>query len=87
LARNGKIDNYEAATIYYDQMQKETSEDWNYYEKKYKPIFRKLTKEFQSLAPKDHSQNIIIKKLDNSLSMDTLHLHKEQEEQEEDIDT
>lgn len=54
MATEGKVSDVTVANGYKKELEKETSEDWNYFHKKYHPIFRKLTGEFKKVCPKDN---------------------------------
>ena len=51
IAQYGKIINYEEANIYYDIVKSEIIE-WEYFKKKYQPIYNNLKTEFRKLAEK-----------------------------------
>ena len=52
LARTRTIQHFDAANHLYEQMMGETSQEWEYYKKKYKPTYNKLSSELRAAAPK-----------------------------------
>jgi len=52
IAQWGKITNYEAANIYYDDIVKSEIVEWEYFKNKYQPIYNNLKTEFRKLAEK-----------------------------------
>lgn len=56
LAQTGRITRFDAANALYEEMKAETSMDWEYYKKKYKPIYNKLSTQLRAVAPKDQAK-------------------------------
>ena len=52
IAQNGRITNYEAANVYYNDIVKSEIVEWNYYKEKYQPIYNNLKTEFRKWAEK-----------------------------------
>lgn len=55
IAKYGKIINYSSCNdLWFNEISKETSVDWNYYKEKYKPIYNNKHSEFVKLAKKKY---------------------------------
>lgn len=52
LAEEGKITDYTVANHYWNQIKGCNIDDWNYFKKKYKPIFNNIMSDFRKVAPK-----------------------------------
>lgn len=52
LAKHGKIVDYTVANHYWNQIRGCGIDDWNYFKKKYQPIFNNIMSSFRKVAPK-----------------------------------
>lgn len=52
LAEHGKIINYAVANHYWNQIKGCGIDDWDYFKKKYKPVFNNIMSDFRKVAPK-----------------------------------
>lgn len=58
IAKYGKIVDYKSVSnIWNNDISKETSVDWSYYQKKYKPIYNKYHSQFVKLAKKNEAHS------------------------------
>jgi len=65
IATLGMISDYTICNELKKEVCESDSSDWDYYQKIYRPLFKKYLKEFRQVAPKDKAFEIIYKDLSN----------------------
>ena len=69
IAQTGRIYDMTVANELKKEVCSQTSEDWSFYQKTYKPLFNKYQTQFKSLAPKNRQFEIVYRDISNDIEV------------------